>query len=571
MIYALSGLVISLILLIVSLFSKSKSIFSGGREPQSLTPLQREVGREYINLKLPRHKIPFNEFCFPHKFKLQKPQKFVAEYMAPGSDCMNLLAYWGIGSGKSLGIIECCEKWTSRGKPLVILPASLVSNFLNEMRSPLLGYKYISKEETEEIKVLKPSNFLYKEIIKRSNEKIYRKYDIMSYNKFMKKGAKLLPSFIAIDEIHNCLNQSGTIYKSISKFVRDRPNTKLLCLSATPIYDNKSELLTLLKLMRVDIEPGLLDNPEQLRKALDGKISYFRGSPAHVYPDVTINYDVCRMSKFQSRWFRSEVEAEMKRSGNINLKEVSNNFYSKSRAKSNIVFPRGLAPSQGGLAKLTKSLILENLSTYSIKFARIIKRLKKKRLSFIYSSFAGLGGIQSLLRCLHAFGFRDYKSTASGPKYAIWSGNETASEKNAIQTIFNSPDNIDGKLIQVIIASPAGKEGVSFYNVRDIHLVDPYWNYSRIAQVIGRGVRTCSHKNLPKAERNVTVYIYVAVTHDSSITKNNFINKREIKTNESIDGYILKIAENKRDENNELLDLLTEIAVDKKLFQIKQA
>ena len=42
-------------------------------------------------------------------------------------------------------------------------------------------------------------------------------------------------------------------------------------------------------------------------------------------------------------------------------------------------------------------------------------------------------------------------------------------------------------------------------------MLDPWWNINSYNQVIGRGVRRLSHKNLPKEERNVTIYLHLSV------------------------------------------------------------
>lgn len=570
MIHVITGFIISLVVLIISLFAnkynKDNNEIIGGRASTSLTTLQREVAREYSNLKLPTHKISFDEFCYPKKFKLQNPQKFIAEYMAPGSPHMNLLGFWGLGSGKSCGILQVTEQWTSKGRPLVVMPASLVGNFLNEMRGPCCDWKYISKEESDELQSLHPRTPRYKEIIKRSNDLIFSKYDIMSYNKFAEEYKKLDPVILAIDETHNILNQSGSYHKKFIKFISARPKMRVMCMSATPIFDNPFELISILKILRQDVTEDILFDKDLLKKKLDGLISFYKGASNVAYPKTTIHYEICQMSKFQSRWFKSEVEADVKRSGGVKLHGVTNNFYSKSRARSNICFPQGLAPTYG-INKLTKNMIRENLNTYSCKFARLIKKLRKGQLSFIYSNFSNLGGIKTLVKVLKSFGYLDYKTEGNGPKYAIFSGEETAAEKDAIRKIYNSKENDDGSLIQVIIGSPATREGISFLRCRQVHILDPYWNYSRLAQIIGRAVRVCSHRSLKKSERTVDVYFYIAVTHNSGITKNNFASKHEVKSSLSVDGYILKLAEKKRAENDKIIEIMIDSSVDRGLNQ----
>jgi len=55
----------------------------------------------------------------------------------------------------------------------------------------------------------------------------------------------------------------------------------------------------------------------------------------------------------------------------------------------------------------------------------------------------------------------------------------------------------------------SGAEGISLKHVRQVHVLEPYWNEIRINQVIGRAVRANSHVELPRAERSVQVYRYI--------------------------------------------------------------
>ena len=42
-----------------------------------------------------------------------------------------------------------------------------------------------------------------------------------------------------------------------------------------------------------------------------------------------------------------------------------------------------------------------------------------------------------------------------------------------------------------------------------IHILEPWYNLNRIEQVVGRGIRFCSHQILEKEKRNVTVYLHI--------------------------------------------------------------
>ena len=74
----------------------------------------------------------------------------------------------------------------------------------------------------------------------------------------------------------------------------------------------------------------------------------------------------------------------------------------------------------------------------------------------------------------------------------------------------NLEENKYGDLISILLISKSGTEGLDLKNVRSIHIMEPYWNFSLIQQIIARGVRYKSHINLPVEERNVQTFIYLS-------------------------------------------------------------
>lgn len=95
--------------------------------------------------------------------------------------------------------------------------------------------------------------------------------------------------------------------------------------------------------------------------------------------------------------------------------------------------------------------------------------------------------------------------------FAVISGSVDTEIRQKIQDIFNSDDNKHGGKIDLLLISSTGAEGLDLKNVRHLHILEPYWNYARIAQIEARGVRNDSHIALPKTERNVQPYIYLGV------------------------------------------------------------
>lgn len=96
-------------------------------------------------------------------------------------------------------------------------------------------------------------------------------------------------------------------------------------------------------------------------------------------------------------------------------------------------------------------------------------------------------------------------------RYALITGDISVEDRLLIQDIFNSEANKHGEIIALLLISSTGAEGLDLKNVRHIHIIEPYWNWGRIEQIIFRGVRNDSHIALPADEKNVQPYIYIAI------------------------------------------------------------
>jgi hypothetical protein len=140
---------------------------------------------------------------------------------------------------------------------------------------------------------------------------------------------------------------------------------------------------------------------------------------------------------------------------------------------------------------------------------------------FVYSNLAE-SGAQLFSMCLEehgyepAIGSRLLKDTSneisrgSKGKYVLFTSETSDSDINKALIRLKRPENANGSDIRVVIASPKVSEGVDFRYVRQIHVLDPWFNMSRIEQVLGRGMRTCSHSLLPFEDQNCSVYLHVS-------------------------------------------------------------
>jgi hypothetical protein len=208
------------------------------------------------------------------------------------------------------------------------------------------------------------------------------------------------------------------------------------------------------------------------------------------------------------------------------------------------------------------------VATYSSKFALIADILDNSTgVVFVYSNLAELG-VQLFAMCLEEHGYTSAMGNAllgetsnevkkgSKGKYALITSQNSDTEINRILTRVRRRENVNGEDIRVILASPKVSEGVDFRYVRQIHILDPWFNMSRIEQVIGRGMRVCSHSLLPFEEQNTTIYLHVCRYAD--------------KKQETLDEYIYRaiveqkgiaIAKVKKNIMESAMDCSLEIAV----------
>ena len=86
----------------------------------------------------------------------------------------------------------------------------------------------------------------------------------------------------------------------------------------------------------------------------------------------------------------------------------------------------------------------------------------------------------------------------------------------AYATTFPSPVALTarGSRVKVIVGSQIASEGLDLKCIREIHVLDPWYHLNRLEQVIGRGVRYCSHRQLPAEERNCLIHLYCLFLED---------------------------------------------------------
>ena len=217
-------------------------------------------------------------------------------------------------------------------------------------------------------------------------------------------------------------------------------------------------------------------------------------------------------------------------------------------------------------------VVSDCLNIYSPKMLAILENIQSIRgvqgkdgSIVVYSYFNNVEGINIFQNILQKAGYEPYvlahhgySEAGSLGRFCFWSGKD----RDQILQIFNDPKNNRGQIIKVLLITEAGAEGITLKNVRQLHIMEPYWNEVLIRQVIGRAKRMYSHAALPEAERDVTVYRYettFTTEQKEYITRILDWNLDEKYTTDEI---ISMIAQRKQFATDQIEEFMKETAVD---------
>lgn len=202
--------------------------------------------------------------------------------------------------------------------------------------------------------------------------------------------------------------------------------------------------------------------------------------------------------------------------------------------------------------KKKKSELFEEMYKCSSKMLCIIFNiLKSPGPVLVYSNYVLMEGLEIFKIYLKYFGFSLLDSEQLGVdnfRYTEFHGMIDPKQRSINLERFNAKENKYGKICKIMMISPAGAEGINLFNIRQVHLMEPYWHEVRMIQMIGRAVRMCSHKDLPMNERHVDIYRYKSVR----------INNGKWTT----DQYIEDLARGKEGLIQSFLDATKEVSVD---------
>ena len=415
---------------------------------------------------------------------------------------------------------------------------------------------------------------------KRASKIIDEFYDFQGYDEFAnvleKQKLKLTPNevrlwiratfdnrLIIVDEAHNLREDDSALKlrsQALKNIVQTANGITLVLLTATPMYDVYEEIFDYFNLFlwnsrkqetdkvlnakkffneNGDFLPG---TEMQFRELCETYISFVKGEnpftfpfrlppPDNILAKPTLTEDINGHAiKNQIKYlpltqsimssFQASIVESLKYKAILNHRTIcvlpeNKEYQDVFDKRDGQFFYKGehfLAPSK--------------VAEYSSKFSLITNILDQSTgISFVYSNLAEMG-VQLFAMCLEEHGYSSVGDTLLGDKpevpkgskgkYVLITSQTSDSDINKILTRLRSKRNKDGQDIKVILASPKVSEGVDFRYVRQVHILDPWFNMSRIEQVIGRGMRVCSHALLPFEQQNTTVYLHVCRYADKS-------------------------------------------------------
>jgi hypothetical protein len=461
-------------------------------------------------------------------------------------------------------------------KIIVILEESVRLNFLEEYRR-----FYATKKQTSELEIITLGRFtrMVGESI-RTEEGIQLLRDTFSN------------AVIIIDEIHNIresMNERSEIlgrYDALCYMLHLTENTRLLLMSATPMFDSPTEIVNIINFMvlnemsrennisnitkKLVVGSELFDSDENITEQgqklieeyLNGRTSYVNTNavtfPKKMYPESSIKVPgiplikivPCVMSPIQQEEYLKIVTIAA--IGNVyNIRIISNLVW--------------------GIDSDINLLKIENLKgpdSISGKLPVLYDNvMNTPGPVFIYSEFLS-ESLNKVADMLSINGWEIYnasaKVTPNKNRYVILYGEIKSKDRVNLLNIYNSDANKDGAVIRAILGTKVLKEGVTLLNTRSVHILEPWFNMSRIRQIEARAIRSCSHVGLPIDQRNVTSYLYASILNNvpipdfTTIPINNIKNHPEI--SHDLGSYCISVR--KELKIQKIINILRRIAVD---------
>jgi hypothetical protein len=226
----------------------------------------------------------------------------------------------------------------------------------------------------------------------------------------------------------------------------------------------------------------------------------------------------------------------------------------------------------------------KKLEKHSPKFFKIYHRLMKSiGKNMIYSTFRTLEGAGLMMALLNARGWQYVTIEKVDGVFKLFIEGDMKSKKNPKRYIRPIPsseegelliniynghieklpeplrtdvkkqlgtENTYGEMINTILLTKSGAEGLSLTCVREVHIMEPHYNNALMSQVKGRAVRLKSHMDLPVTDRTVKTITYVATFSDEQRAAKEFARTQDRDKGLTSDEELMQLAIRKMDRSD---------------------
>lgn len=505
---------------------------------------------------------------------LKAHQTFVSRFISPATPYTHILLFHATGSGKTWSIASIVDKFKTCKKPALILlqgetaVSAFKANFTEWYRAYFQYFDKTSLQIKEYVE-----EYLKKYVVIQTYIQFAKRVNAMDVEKISELYSNRV---IVIDEVHK-VNARAHIQEkvhkatnlAVAKLLANIHNFRVVISTATPMVDSKDQILSIINMV---LPPGeqiteATLNDTELRRAIRGKVSYFK-SEEEDKPNI-LHYGTS-MNKRDKHIFIQMLGLQKQCYDTLRNEIQSNTLYMKDIYTSLCVLP--IVDDFGRVIKVAytsddlpsdyfqevswertvhyrfghvnvrrwfeKEMVafLEDpsksrISEFSCKYTFLLKQLlcdySRQEKFFVFCQQVSTFGITTLSSLLTVAGFEFYDGSIPiekmdiKPRFIILSGKSpnvvTRGDENmTLSDVFNHPLNKHGEYIKILIVSDVGSESLTLKCVRQVYVLTPFWNTSKITQVVARAVRIRSHIDLPPSQRYVRVFKILAVSIASS-------------------------------------------------------
>lgn len=332
---------------------------------------------------------------------------------------------------------------------------------------------------------------------------------------------------VVVDEAHSLRNENMyNLYIASALQLA----SKVMLLTATPVINYLNDLSVLVNIIKgedvlpsdrklfdqmfYDEEKMILINKKILYDKIKNTISYYKTIDDVNYPKTKVHYNDVEMSHEQINEYIYYIRKILYEDKDIvSGADILNINYGLISSKKKNFF-----------LNVTRQLsnTVKNSET-SPKIKYIFEMIQKGPYPIIVYSNYLKNGIYTLAVLLERANIV-YKSIT---------GFTTNDKLNVIVNNYNNG------AYKVLLLSSAGSESLDLKKTRQIHIMEPHWNASRLHQVIGRAIRYKSHGDLPLNERHVDIYHWVSVfpNHIKNLSADQYLIQISKKKEELWDMY----------------------------------